>query len=926
MAQKTTLRIDMLDPQQWHLDGQAPSSTDEENREANGSSGKIVYAIPEGIIFENSTDEKVRFTLDGGLPVPKASNDEAIVGLWFDIVGSAIEGTGSIILDKNTPLPLDGEALIPARNRKKFRVSFECGAKSKVIIAKCEYEWTTEELDLTDQCSKEPEVLVVVPDYPSAANLYLSAFAHSRNRKYIEEGLNIQVISTVAGRNYQQLYEIDGVPVLVGRLQDLKKLISRKHYKVIVTHFVDKPHYNIFDGYITDEELIFICHGPETTFPMLPQVARPYFCKPLKDVRIDNEKIDFVRKYAAKDNVNWVFVADWQMNKSEELMGTTFKHKQVIHNTIDEIRFPYRQKIADDRKKILVLRRFDNVRYHSIDIVIRCIWELAKRPCFKDLQFEIIGDGELFPQFAEALKQFDNVTTTRTYVPNSEIHKVHARNGIQLIPSRHDGHAVSMGEAASSGLVVVGSNVTSNPYFMEDEVNHTLADPEDPIALADIIERLYNNPEEYLAISERLAKRTHTLCCAEKTAGKEVALIQKQLKVASEKWGTIPQVTPAENPPAPVLTIIVPAYNLQDFLPKCLNSLLRHRNAGKTEILIVNDGSTDDTLKVAKTFEEASPGVVRVIDKPNGGHGSTINRGIEEAKGAYTRIIDGDDWVIPEELARQIDFLERDGVDLMLTYGKHEYANRPDLTDIMLYPMLDDDRVYEMHELMLPLFGFDTYGPVLSTSTYRTSCLREANFKLSENKPYVDMEFNAFALRCVETVISHDLDIYRYFIGREGQTVQRAAWQKHHRNHRYIINNILETIHGRYDYPDDLAEFIHQHYLAQLIASQVFIYDQLCMWEEIDPFLEEIKRFPSAFEAAMNHIQNRDAESHEILKRYKAELEAHATKPIIKPNGKPRADKNDIPQPKSKIKRLARDATPYGLIMMRRDIREKRKS
>ena len=61
-----------------------------------------------------------------------------------------------------------------------------------------------------------------------------------------------------------------------------------------------------------------------------------------------------------------------------------------------------------------------------------------------------------------------------------------------------------MGECASSGLVVIGSRVTSNGYFMQEERFHTLADPEDPLELAQIIERLYYNPEEYLKISREL--------------------------------------------------------------------------------------------------------------------------------------------------------------------------------------------------------------------------------------------------------------------------------------------------------------------------------------------------------------------------------------------------------------------------------------
>ena len=184
------------------------------------------------------------------------------------------------------------------------------------------------------------------------------------------------------------------------------------------------------------------------------------------------------------------------------MMGIHFKHTCVIYNTINEQLFPYHEKTADDRKKILVIRKFDNIRVHSIDQVVEAIEELSRRDFFNELSFEVYGDGSYYDILTAPLKRFSNVKLHRTFVPNSEIHKLHAENGILLIPSRHDAHAVAMSEGASSGLVVVGSNVTSNGFFMNEAENHTLADPENACELADIIERLYDHPEEFPAIGK----------------------------------------------------------------------------------------------------------------------------------------------------------------------------------------------------------------------------------------------------------------------------------------------------------------------------------------------------------------------------------------------------------------------------------------
>ena len=115
-----------------------------------------------------------------------------------------------------------------------------------------------------------------------------------------------------------------------------------------------------------------------------------------------------------------------------------------------------------------------------------------------------------------------------------KLQELHAENGIILIPSRHDTHAVAMCEAASSGVVVVGSDLEVTSFFMNNQVNHTLADPEDSHALADIIERLYRNPDEYLEISARMSAETQARCNRENTVLKEVALIKHNIEIVDK--------------------------------------------------------------------------------------------------------------------------------------------------------------------------------------------------------------------------------------------------------------------------------------------------------------------------------------------------------------------------------------------------------
>ena len=114
------------------------------------------------------------------------------------------------------------------------------------------------------------------------------------------------------------------------------------------------------------------------------------------------------------------------------------------------------------------------------------------------------------------------------------------------------------------------------------------------------------------------------------------------------------------------LSIIIPSYNTSKFMDVCLPSFIDNRLTGRAEVLIINDGSTDNTSIKAHEYQNRYPQLVRVIDKMNGGHGSVINRGAIEARGRYIKVVDGDDWVHTENLVKSVDYLERTDSDMVL--------------------------------------------------------------------------------------------------------------------------------------------------------------------------------------------------------------------------------------------------------------------
>ena len=116
-----------------------------------------------------------------------------------------------------------------------------------------------------------------------------------------------------------------------------------------------------------------------------------------------------------------------------------------------------------------------------------------------------------------------------------------------------------------------------------------------------------------------------------------------------------------------LLTFSVAAFNVEDYLPKLFNTLLDIRYADKIEVLVINDGSGDGTARIAEDYEHRFPDTVRLVNKENGGHGSTINWGIKEAKGKYFRALDGDDWVDCDGLYSLLTQMETTDADMILT-------------------------------------------------------------------------------------------------------------------------------------------------------------------------------------------------------------------------------------------------------------------
>ena len=218
-----------------------------------------------------------------------------------------------------------------------------------------------------------------------------------------------------------------------------------------------------------------------------------------------------------------------------------------------------------------------------------------------------------------------------------------------------------------------------------------------------------------------------------------------------------------------ILTITIPSYNVEAYIAATLDTMVTINNLDLLEILVVNDGSKDNTVTVAQQYVDKHPNSVRIIDKENGGHGSTINAGIREATGKYFKVVDGDDWVDSVALQNLLDFLKDHDADLIINPCNQVF--------------MDDN---QRKKLLVELSPETKYGEAISyedalkymgelqqmhMTTYRTAILKENNIKISEKMFYVDNEYKIYPSIYLKTTIILKDVLYQYRLGREGQSV-----------------------------------------------------------------------------------------------------------------------------------------------------------
>lgn len=244
-----------------------------------------------------------------------------------------------------------------------------------------------------------------------------------------------------------------------------------------------------------------------------------------------------------------------------------------------------------------------------------------------------------------------------------------------------------------------------------------------------------------------------------------------------------------------LLTIIVPTYNVEDYLPKCLSSLVVDDDAlmDMLEIIVVNDGSTDCCSEIAHKYESQYPGVFIVIDKENGNYGSCINCALKVATGKYIKTLDADDFVDTENFREYLHLLMNTDADAILHYAQTVH---PDGKDNGIYGI--SQKFFSQFETgrtrftLAELVETDNFRPMMHNTTFRTQIFRDINYKQLEGIFYTDNQWMFLPMTRVKIVELYPKVVYKYLFGREGQSVSETVLLDHFEDELQMRTQLLK--------------------------------------------------------------------------------------------------------------------------------------
>lgn len=271
------------------------------------------------------------------------------------------------------------------------------------------------------------------------------------------------------------------------------------------------------------------------------------------------------------------------------------------------------------------------------------------------------------------------------------------------------------------------------------------------------------------------------------------------------------------------ITIIIPTYNMEAYIGKCLDSLLIPE-LDQVEVLVVNDGSKDRSSEIAHSYADRYPGSIRVIDKPNGNYGSCINAALPQATGRYVKVLDADDTFDSAEFSRLLQLLPTLDDDVIITpftivdsNGTVEKSAGFRKCNILM------DKSYNLHYYD---GEFDRYRIQMHQILFKTDIFTRFSYHQTEGISYTDAEWATIPFTVVETYRCISPNVTQYLSGREGQTMAPEQIRKFFNNFIVVLKNIVIK-YSESPLDNNVSKFLHQ----QILMIHEYVYFKaLSIW------------------------------------------------------------------------------------------------
>lgn len=403
-------------------------------------------------------------------------------------------------------------------------IALDVGVDFPEFVAQSEGNYSG---NITQIFGNQASYLILTNQYPHYEHIYRNQFVHARVKAYLQAGFKVDVFSLSRDKKALHYYELEDIEVMEGSDYGLKQLLETGAYQTVAVHFLDSEMWKILEQFTQSLRIIPWLHG----FEVQPWHKRDY------NFSHENQRYTAQRE-GEKRMEFWQFFlqsqAYWKLvivsqSFADEIMddyALTLDESRytVIPNPVDTHLFQYFEKPAHQRRKILSIRPFASRKYAN-DLTVAAILLLSKQPWFKELEFNIVGDGALFEETLQPLQNFPNVLIEKRFLNHQEMADRFTQYGIFLCPTRWDSHGVSRDEAMSSGLVPITTAISAVPEFVNEGCG-ILAPPESAKGLAEGIIRLYESPALFAKLSRQAAARVRQQSAADLVIAREIALIR----------------------------------------------------------------------------------------------------------------------------------------------------------------------------------------------------------------------------------------------------------------------------------------------------------------------------------------------------------------------------------------------------------------